>query len=205
MPRPSSLIRSTVPRTLAGQLRCLNLARSSMNRSRLADCGRRPGPFFTRRDDANTTSRTYGSVATPPRNHPIEKCGEGSGALYSWTAVGVARSDPRRVGPRAVPAVIAGAGIGLIRSGLFVTDYVGGLPDSARTRPTRTGQLHDLGGILVFAGILVAAAVRGRSQLSRKSGIYQRISIAAGLGWLSAVSLRGLSTTDAHILTGSAG
>lgn len=31
------------------------LSRSSMNLLRLADCGRRPGPFFTRRDDDHTT------------------------------------------------------------------------------------------------------------------------------------------------------
>lgn len=32
-------------------------ARSSMSRCRSAGCGRRPGPFSTRRDDSNTTSR----------------------------------------------------------------------------------------------------------------------------------------------------
>jgi hypothetical protein len=32
-------------------------SRNSTNRLRLADCGRRPGPFFTRRDEDNTTPR----------------------------------------------------------------------------------------------------------------------------------------------------
>jgi len=139
-----------------------------------------------------------------------------------------------------VPALIAGVGIGLIGSGLFVTDYVGdrrserpdvknrGPADAAPTRPTRAGQMHNLCGIPVFAGIPVAglagaatavrsrdyrwacysagsstvmagsfllfgAAIRGRSRLRGKSGVFQRISIATGLGWLSSLSLRGLS------------
>ncbi len=140
-----------------------------------------------------------------------------------------------------MPALIAGVGIGLIGSGMFVTDYVGDLPSEvpdaknrgpaggASTRPTRAGRLHNLCGIPVFAGIPVAglasaaaavrnrdyrwacysagsstamvgslflfgAAIRGRSRRLRgKSGILQRISIAVGFGWLSALSLRGLS------------
>jgi hypothetical protein len=47
-----------------------------------------------------------------------------AGVLYSCAAAGLGRSDRRRIGPRAVPALVAGAGIGLIGSGLFVTDYV---------------------------------------------------------------------------------
>lgn len=163
-----------------------------------------------------------------------------AGILYSCAAVGLRRSDRRRIGPRAVPALVAGAGIGLIGSGLFVTDYVGDLPSEgpdkkiggpagvAPTRPTRAGQVHNLCGIPVFAGIPIAglasaatavrsrdyrwawysagsstvmvgsllvfgAAIRGQSRLRGKSGILQRISIATGLGWLSSLSLRGLS------------
>jgi Protein of unknown function (DUF998) len=163
-----------------------------------------------------------------------------AGVLYSCAAAGLARSDRGRIGPRAVPALIAGAGIGLIGSGLFVTDYVGDLPsegpdmknrgsaDAGPTRPTRAGQMHNLCGVPVFAGIpiaglasaatavrsrdyrwacysagsstvvagsflLMGAAIRGQSRLRGKSGILQRISIATGLGWLSALSLRGLS------------
>ncbi|OBG99026.1 hypothetical protein A5697_14640 [Mycobacterium sp. E3251] len=152
-----------------------------------------------------------------------------AGVLYSCAAAGLARCDRRRIGPRAVPAVVAGAGVGLIGSGVFVTDYVGDrlgeLPAPARR--TRAGRMHDLCGIPVFAGIPVAgvasaatavrtgdyrwacysagsstvmagtllllgAAIKGRSGLSGKSGIFQRISIIVGLGWLSSVSLRGL-------------
>jgi hypothetical protein len=47
-----------------------------MNRCRFSDCGRRPGPFPTRRVDPITTShdsRDHESVATIARNHPFEK------------------------------------------------------------------------------------------------------------------------------------
>jgi hypothetical protein len=170
-------------------------------------------------------------------------CGALAGPLFvtAFTAIGATRRgyDWRRIGPRAVPALIAGVGIGLIGSGLFVTDYVGDLPsersdeknrgqaDAAPTRRTRAGQMHDLCGIPVFAGspiaglasaatavrsrdyrwacysagsstvmvgsLLFGAAIRGQSRLRGKSGILQRISIATGLGWLSSLSLRGLS------------
>jgi len=130
-------------------------------------------------------------------------------------------------------------GVGLIGSGMFVTDYVGDLLSeghdvrnrgpayAAPTRPTRAGQMHNVCGIPVFAGIplaglasaatavrsadyhwacysagsstvmagslvLFGAAIRGQSGLRGKSGFLQRISIAIGLGWLSALSLRGL-------------
>ncbi|OHV06618.1 hypothetical protein BKN37_01180 [Mycobacterium talmoniae] len=163
-----------------------------------------------------------------------------AGVLYLCAAAGLGRCDRRRIGPRAIPALIAGAGIGLIGSGLFVTDYVGGLPnespdekkrgpaDVAPTRSTRAGQLHNLCGIPVFAGIpiaglasaatavqgrdyrwacysagsstvmagsllLLGAAIRGQSRLRGKSGVFQRFSLVTGLGWLSALSLRGLS------------
>jgi hypothetical protein len=156
-----------------------------------------------------------------------------AGVLYSCAAVGLGRSNQRRIGPRAVPALVAGVGIGLIGSGVFVTDYVGDLPYAAATGPTRAGRMHDLFGIPVFAGIPIAglasaatavrsgdyrwacysagsstvmaaslvlfgAAIRGQSGLRGKSGILQRISIAIGLGWLSALSLRGLDSRDSH-------
>jgi hypothetical protein len=122
----------------------------------------------------------------------------------------------------------------------WLTDYVGDFPsegsdeknrgpaDAAPARPTRAGQLHNLCGIPVFAGIPIAAlasaatavrnrdnrwacysagssavmagtlllfgaAIRGQSGLRGKSGVFQRISIAIGLGWLSSLPLRGLS------------
>ncbi|OBJ47856.1 hypothetical protein A9W95_05840 [Mycobacterium sp. 1423905.2] len=167
-----------------------------------------------------------------------------TGIFYLCAAAGLGGVDRRRVGPRIVPALAAGAGVGLIGSGVFVTDYVGTLlsdvPNdeqrnptrSATNRPTRAGRLHDLFGMPVFAGIplaglisagtavrnrdyrwawysagsstmmagsllALAAAIRGAPGLRARSGLVQRISLVIGLGWLSCVSLRGLTSSAA--------
>ncbi len=158
------------------------------------------------------------------------------GALYCLAARGLAQSSKRLVGPRVVPALIFGAGTGLIGSGLFVTDPVAGFPPAASAPDnvdhatpdagsTRRGRLHNLCAIPIFAGIPAAAlicagsAARGREYrwaaysagsglvmigafvlfgaafggvqpLAGRGGVFQRISIASGFGWLSTLSLR---------------
>ena len=156
------------------------------------------------------------------------------GGLYCIGGQGLALSPKRIVGPPVVPALIGAAGAGLIGSGLFVTDPVGGFPpcahdpagrDSAPPPSTRAGRLHDLCAIPIFAGIPVAAltcagsaARRGEyrwatysagsaivmagafvlfgaafgaaNRVAGRGGVFQRISIATGFGWISALSLR---------------
>jgi Protein of unknown function (DUF998) len=160
------------------------------------------------------------------------------GGLYCLGAPGLARSPTPIVGPSAVPALIFGAGAGLVGSGLFVTDPVAGFPppapdpggvDSTPTsiEPTRAGKLHNLCAIPVFVGIPVAAltsagsatrrgeyrwaaycagsaivmtgacvlfgaAFGGEPRLAPRGGLFQRISIASGFSWMSALSLRAL-------------
>jgi hypothetical protein len=162
-----------------------------------------------------------------------------AGVLYSCAALGLGRCPRRSVGPRVVPALVAAAGIGLIGSGVFVTDPVGGFPpvtpgedgsgDSGPATPTREGRLHNLCAVPIFADIpiagLASAVVAARrrdyrwaclsagssvamvgsfvlfgasfgreSGLAGKGGVFQRISVASGLGWLTALSLRALSS-----------
>lgn len=161
-----------------------------------------------------------------------------TGALYCIAAHGLARSPRRTVGPRVVPALIFGVGVGLVGSGLFVTDPVAGFPPSSRDQDgadralpvasTRSGKLHNLGALPIFAGIpaaaltcatsaarrgeyhwasysagsaiamtsafgLFAAAFGGAPRLAGRGGVFQRISVTAGFGLLSALSLRTLS------------
>ena len=158
------------------------------------------------------------------------------GGLYSVAARGLARSSSRVGEPAVVPALVCAAGVGLIGSGVFVTDPVAGFPPeeaagavgaTAEVAPTRSGQLHNLCAIPIFIGIPVAAvvdagcAVRrreygwaaccagaaigmasacalfgaafgGAPALVPRGGLFQRISIATGFGWLSALSIRAL-------------
>lgn len=158
------------------------------------------------------------------------------GGLYCIAARGLARSSSQVVTP-AVPPLVFAAGVGLIGSGLFVTDPVAGFPperdpagadDAVATfAPTRSGQLHNLSAIPVFVGLPVAALLSAGSAIRRREyqwatycagsaigmagacalfgaafageptlvprgGLFQRVSIAAGFGWLSAVSFRAL-------------
>jgi len=161
--------------------------------------------------------------------------------LYSFAARGLSRCPQRTVYPGAVPALVAAAGIGLIGSGVFVTDPMGGFPPVepcdegsndaalAETAPTREGKLHNVCAIPIFAGIPVAglasavAAARRRDygwatysagssllmlysfvlmgrafggipRFAGKGGLFQRIAIATGFGWLTALSLRARSS-----------
>jgi len=159
------------------------------------------------------------------------------GGLYCSGAAGLARRAKEVVGPRALPALIFGAGAGLIGSGLFVTDPVAGFPPSAGApegvcgqsggQVTRAGTLHNLCAIPIFFGIPIAAltcavsaarrresrwaiysagsafvmgatsqlfgaAFGGSPRLAARGGVFQRISIASGFGWVSALSPRAL-------------
>jgi hypothetical protein len=164
-----------------------------------------------------------------------------AGVLYLLGASGLRQCPRPSVGARAVPALVAAAGVGLIGSGLFITDPIGDFPpvtpgeygprSSIPPEPARTraGKLHNLFAIPVFAGLPVAALVTatgaarsgnarwagysacsglamvasflafgaafGReSRHAGKGGVFQRISIASGFGWLTALSLRARSS-----------
>ena len=124
------------------------------------------------------------------RRHAVSSLAEGregwlqranfmlAGGLYCVAAQGLARSPNRIVGPAAIPALIFGAGVGLIGSGLFVTDPVAGFPPSAPARDgtdcepgaasvTRQGKLHNLCAIPIFGGIPVAALICAGSAARR--------------------------------------
>jgi hypothetical protein len=137
------------------------------------------------------------------------------------------------VGPRAVPALLAAAGVGLIGSGLFIADPVDDFPPgtAGEDEPVATlaGKLHNLSAIPIFAGLPIAALVSavgaarrrdfrwasyssfsglamvasfvafgaalGReSSLAGKGGVFQRISIVSGFGWVTVLSFRALSS-----------
>jgi hypothetical protein len=161
-----------------------------------------------------------------------------TGSLYAAAASGLTKCPRRIVGSRAIPALVGSAGLGLVGSGVFVTDPVGefppATPEEQTTDPaptaglqlTRTGALHNVCALPIFLGIPVAGLVaavsfaRNREYLwacysagssfgmigsfvlfgsafrrsAHNAGVFQRLSIAAGFGWLSALSLRALTS-----------
>ena len=158
------------------------------------------------------------------------------GGLYCVAARGLVRSSSRVGEPAVVPALVCAAGVGLIGSGVFVTDPVAGFPPerapgavgaTTEVAPTRSGQLHNLCAIPIFVGLpaaalvdagsavrrreygwaaccagtaigmasacaLFGAAFGGMPKLAPRGGLFQRMSIATGFGWLSALSFRAL-------------
>jgi hypothetical membrane protein len=165
-----------------------------------------------------------------------------TGVLSLLAASGLRKSHRRSVGSRAVPALVAAAGVGLIGSGVFVTDPVSEFPPtlhrgdghrgpSPPPEPphTRAGKLHNLVATPIFVGLPIAAlasalgaARRGNvrwagysacsgvamvvsfvafkaafgpgPRCTGRGGVFQRISIACGFGWLTVLSLRALSS-----------
>ena len=85
---------------------------------------------------------------------------------------------------RSAPAparLLTAAGLGLIGSGVFVTDAIGGFPESPATgarQPSREGALHDLCAIPIFVGIPAGAGLRSRLRLA---GLQRMGALLAGL------------------------
>lgn len=229
-----------VPQRRAGQLRCGAIAGPLFASAFTAIGAMRAGYDWQR---LPVSSLGIGRDGWPQRLNFVV-----AGLLYSGAARGLRHSPGRLVGPRAVPALVAGVGAGLIGSGVFATDPVGGFPPgtnggaapdhdgSSRAAATLPGRLHNLFAIPVFAGIPVAAiasaatAARRRdyrwacssaaaglavvanfvlfgsafgdgARLAGKGGIFQRLSICAGFGWLTALSLR--AALDAEAISDS--
>ncbi len=226
------------------------IAKPKRSKLRAQDgCGVLAGPLFVVAFTAIGARR----LGYDWHRHTVSSLGDGdrgwqqranfisTGVLYCCAARGLSRYSRRAVYPGAVPALVAAAGVGLIGSGVFVTDSLGGFPpvesgedgsnDAAAvdTTPTREGTLHNVCAVPVFTGIPVAglasavvAARRsdwgwatysagssllmvssfvlmgrgfgGVPRFAGKGGLFQRISIASGFGWLTALSLRALSS-----------
>ena len=170
-------------------------AKASQGRAGQLLCGAIAGPLFASAFTAIGATRAgYNWERLPVNSLAIGRHGwlqrmnfVVAGVLYYCAGGGLRRSANRRVGPRAVPALVAGVGVGLIGSGMFVTDPVGGFPPrtpggaslddagSGTTAPTPAGRLHNLFAIPVFAGIPIAAMASAATAV-RSRGL--------PLGWL---------------------
>jgi hypothetical protein len=206
-------ITNTKRRTIRAQLTC-GVATAPLFVTAFTVIGaKRPG-YDWRRDPVSALS--IGKRGWPQRaNFGL------TGVLYLLGAMGLLQSPRRDVGPRAVPALVATAGIGLIGSGLFVADPVGDFPpvtadeegpkssvppESVRTR---AGKLHNLFAIPIFAGLpvaaLVTAAGAARSGNVRWAGYSACSSLATIASFLAFGAAFGAAFGRGSILAGEGG
>jgi hypothetical protein len=167
-------------------------------RSGLLGAGAAAGPLFVGAFIV-LGSRKAGYDA---RRHPISSLALGQGGwlqranfvttglLYLGGAAGLARRPRGVAGSGAAAALIAAAGAGLVGSGVFVTDPVGGFPPGLPTpdQPSRTGMLHGLSALPIFLGIPALALLsalrfakrhdRGWAWYSGASGALMAITFA---------------------------
>lgn len=211
---------------------------------RLLTCGVVAGPLFI------TTFLVDGATRADydPLRHPVSSLALGpggwrqvanfgvAGVLYLSFATGLAQAGPASVRGRVGPLLIGAAAVGLLGSGAFATDPIGGYPPG--TPPTQAaystaGALHDLFAVPTFLGlpaaqlvqawrfhrtgeekwaaysagtaaVMVAAFGRASAGFSqgprfvRLGGLFQRVCVITGFGWLTALAVRSLRTGQSH-------
>jgi hypothetical protein len=121
------------------------------------------------------------------------------------------------VASRAIPTLVAGIGIGLIGSGAFVTDPIGGFPPrtsnekrsddtaAAETSPTREGRLRNLCAIPVFAGIPIAGLASAAAAVRRSDYRWAFFSAGSSAVMVGSFLLFGGAFGGASRLTGKGG
>ena len=122
--------------------------RTSSKRSARLTCGVLAGPLFV----SAFTAIGLTVLGYDWRRYPVSSLAIGprewlqranfilAGVLYSCAAQGLDQSRRRSACPSGIPALVAGVGVGLIGSGIFVTDPVGGFPPGTPGPPTLRDQ-----------------------------------------------------------------
>jgi hypothetical protein len=160
-------------------------------RKALVGCGALAGPLFAVTFSvAGARRRGY-----DPRRHPVSALALGpggavqranfiaAGALYLAGAAGLCKTDTSNIAAASAPALIAGAGAGLIGAALLDTDPVSGYPPGTPAQlaqPSHTGALHNLCAIPIFFGISAAAVLSARPAAKADAKRWAAYSAASG-------------------------
>ena len=192
-------------------------------------CGALAGPLFV----AGFTLIGAGWPAYDWRRHTVSSLALGhrgwqqranfivAGGLYYCAASGLGRAPRRSRGRRAVPTMVAAAGLGLIGSGVFVTDPMGDAPPvpngdhgahdegvgatGERPAPTRAGRLHNLCAVPIFAGLPLAALASALVAARRRDYSWASFSAASGLATVASFVLMGRAFGNVPGLAGRGG
>jgi Protein of unknown function (DUF998) len=112
-----------------------------------------------------------------------------SGLLIVAFAVGLRRVVPSGRASRWGPILLGLVGLGLIVSGVFVTDpalgYPPGTPPGLTQNPSWHGSLHLLGALFVFGGLSITSFVFARRFQAQTDRRWARYSVATGIGMLA--------------------
>jgi hypothetical protein len=187
-----------------------------VNRTALRRAGALAGPLFVAAFLAEGATRTD----YDPSRHPVSALARGprgwqqranfavAGTLLLAGAAGLGRRG----------RLVGAAAVGLLGAGAFRTDPILGYPPGESEDKTSEGKVHDLFGVPVFLGIPAAAFAEARrsrggwrlasiasglgmlagfvlagagfSGKAVPGGLYQRLSLGVGLGWVTALMLR---------------
>jgi hypothetical protein len=192
----------------------------------LLRCGLAAGPVFVTafliqgaiRQGYRPSRHPVSSLALGPRGWVQAANFAGTGTLVLAGAAGLWRAHDPAVSTQAGSALIGAAGAGLIGAAVFATDPVSGYPPGtpdALIAPSRTGTVHNLAAVPVFAGLPAAAFIsawQSAQSHQRGLGLYSAAtattmlatSILAGAGFGQSprlVNLAGLFQR-ASIVTG---
>lgn len=112
-----------------------------------------------------------------------------SGALIIGFGVGLRRVFTSGPGSRWGPILVGAAGVGLVLSGIFLTDpalgYPPGTPDGLTSSTSWHASIHYLGALLVFVGLPAAAFVLARRFRADGNSGWATYSILSGVGVLA--------------------
>ena len=188
-------------------------AHSPLTRA-LLRCGVLAGPLFvavfvmegTKRRDYSPMQQPVSALALGPRGFVQTANFVVVGTLYVAGSRGLSRAGSGN--GRLVPALIGGAGVGLLAAARFPTDPVPGYPpgsDSSPPHQTTTGMLHNLASVPVFLGVSASAALSAVKATRRGEHAWAAYSAASGATMLATTVAAGAGFGQSPQVVGVAG
>jgi Protein of unknown function (DUF998) len=182
----------------------------------LLSCGLAAGPVFVTafliqgatREGYRPSRHPVSSLALGPRGWVQAANFAVTGTLVLVGTAGLWRARNPALSTRAGQVLIGAAGAGIIGAAVFATDPVSGYPPGTPdtlSAPSRTGMVHNLAAVPVFAGLPAAAfSCAWQSARSRQRG-FGLYSAATATTILATTALAGAGFSQSPRLVNRAG